>query len=217
MWQQFVILQLAESSACIFLPGNEIPMWFSHQKKGCSIEIELSPHFRNSNTLGFSLGAIVAIKDYDNDASDLHFQCELNFKDNAENNLNFTPLYTRIPCKSRVGNSDYMLLWFDSRLHRQAKEREASWCHSFTKASFRIRPVNIQGKLLTFDCCEVKRVGVCVLYWPDVGKYDSIAQDAAELEIRDATKTNKRGRDKFELGENGIGSVEKKERGMKAN
>ncbi|THF96765.1 hypothetical protein TEA_009275 [Camellia sinensis var. sinensis] len=41
--------------------GNEIPKWFSHQIRGCSLSFELPPHWYNDNFLGIVF-AVVGIK-----------------------------------------------------------------------------------------------------------------------------------------------------------
>ncbi|GMP65059.1 hypothetical protein CsSME_00026022 [Camellia sinensis var. sinensis] len=42
-------------------PGSEIPKWFSHQTRGCSLSIELPPHWYNDRFLGIVF-AVVGIK-----------------------------------------------------------------------------------------------------------------------------------------------------------
>ncbi|KAI8008758.1 Disease resistance-like protein DSC1 [Camellia lanceoleosa] len=49
-----------ESAEFIF-PGNEIPEWFSHQSRGCSVSFMLPPHWYNDRLLGFVF-AVAGIK-----------------------------------------------------------------------------------------------------------------------------------------------------------
>ncbi|CAL5405352.1 unnamed protein product [Camellia sinensis] len=48
-------------TAYFMFPGSEIPKWFSYQSRGCSLSIELPPHWYNDRFLGIVF-AVVGIK-----------------------------------------------------------------------------------------------------------------------------------------------------------
>ncbi|KAL7217207.1 hypothetical protein ACSBR1_029008 [Camellia fascicularis] len=50
-----------QESAFFIFPGSEIPKWFSHQSRGCSLSFELPPHWYNDRFLGIVV-AVVGIK-----------------------------------------------------------------------------------------------------------------------------------------------------------
>ncbi|CAL5405348.1 unnamed protein product [Camellia sinensis] len=54
-----------QDSTYISFPGSEIPRWFSHQSKGCSVSFELPPHWYDDRFLGIVF-AVIGIKNKSN-------------------------------------------------------------------------------------------------------------------------------------------------------
>ncbi|XP_060667988.1 disease resistance protein RPP2B-like [Ziziphus jujuba] len=123
-------------SVTILWQGNEIPKWFNYQNEGSSIHIKLPPNWCDINFLGFAvcinfLGfAVCMVVSFNNCTGewDLHFRCESQFKsDSGESYESNCCLYGwgRGKSRTRVINSDHVLMWYDLRLYINAvKEKE---------------------------------------------------------------------------------------------
>lgn len=190
-------------SVSIFCPGNQIPEWFNHQTEGSSIHVKLPPHWFNTNFLGFAVCIVVVFDDYTGDWG-LQFHCDTHFKTEwGESHASSCRLYGWGWGKSRtrVVNSEHLLLWYDLRLYLNAAKVKggANWSNASADASFDFYPVDDAHETNKFEpvnfCnVKVKKCGVSLLYAQDAEKCGSIAE---------VTKA-KRCRHEFEASNGGI-------------
>ncbi|EXC10452.1 TMV resistance protein N [Morus notabilis] len=161
-------------SVSICYPGNQIPEWFSNQSAGSSISIELSPHWKNTNFLGFTLCVVAAPFAEHKFHPQIHFYCEshFRFKDGESRTLNcFWRGYSQDnddEDKSRIFlKSNHVFLWYAPFHHGL----EDIFSNS-TEALFEFYPIDsLEEKV---DFCKVKKCGIHMLYLQETAQFDLI-------------------------------------------
>ncbi|POO00355.1 TIR-NBS-LRR-like protein [Trema orientale] len=162
------------SSVSICYPGNQIPKWFNYRSMGSSIHVKLSPHWRNSNFLGFSLCVVAAPFSEHNDHPQIHFHCESSFRaknGKAHTFKCFLRGYSQDDDEDTAiifRNSDHLFLWYDygSYLHEMED--------TFTEASFNFYPIDSWERKV--NSCQVEKCGIHLLYLQEAARFGFINQ-----------------------------------------
>ncbi|KAL6210822.1 hypothetical protein ACLB2K_016054 [Fragaria x ananassa] len=142
------------------LPGSNIPDWFNHRSKGCSVTAQLPNNWFHNKILGFAICAVSNFKGSDNNASALAALCSCTFRGNhGDYKFKFRLLDWGFEGK-RILQSDHMFLgyvpWSDYHLVNTCCHSEASFVEEenavskcfYTEATFEIE---VGNRVRTYD------------------------------------------------------------------
>ncbi|CAN6818314.1 unnamed protein product [Brassica oleracea] len=182
-------LVLAPLSSVTF-PGNDLPLWFRHQRMGSSMEIDLPPHWCDNKFIGLSLCVVVSFKNYEDKTSRFSVICKCEFKLNDDDRISFTCRLggwkeqcgsSSLKEEPRRLDSDHVFISHNSCFHAK-KEHVLNRCYN-TTASFKFYVVD------GVDCCEVVKCGMSLLYAPDENDY--MFQELQESNLEKAVSSGK--------------------------
>ncbi|XP_019096050.1 PREDICTED: inactive disease resistance protein RPS4-like [Camelina sativa] len=163
-----------EPLVSVSFPGNDLPLWFRHQRMGSSIETHLPPHWCDNKFMGLSLCVVVSFKDCEDQSNRFSVICKCKFKSESGDCIRFICTlggWTE-PCgscghQSRKIVSDHVFLSYNNSFHVK-KCREESNEHNRccnTAASFKFFVSDDNKRKL--GSCEVVKCGMSLLYAPD--------------------------------------------------
>ncbi|CAH2078534.1 unnamed protein product [Thlaspi arvense] len=161
----------------VSFPGNDLPLWFRHQRIGSSMETHLPPHWCDDKFVGLSLCAVVAFKDYKDKTSRFRVICKCKFRNEDGDCIGFTCNLGgwKEQCGSssqeeepRRLSSDHVFISYNNCFHAK-KSHDLNRCCN-TTASFKFFVTDGVSKR-KLDCCEVVKCGMSLLYAPDENDY----------------------------------------------
>ncbi|XP_062113644.1 disease resistance-like protein DSC1 [Humulus lupulus] len=158
------------SSVSICYPGYQIPKWFNYRCRGSSIHVKLRPQWWNSNFLGFSLCLVAAPFSECDSHTQIHFHCELKFRDKNGKTHTFKSFlrgYSQDNDEDtsiRWLNSDHLFLWYDYGLCLHELEAD-----TFTEAWFEFFAIDSWDRKV--NSCEVKKCGIHLLYRQEAARF----------------------------------------------
>ncbi|CAL9232835.1 unnamed protein product [Arabidopsis halleri] len=156
----------------ISFPATEIPSWFCHQRLGRSLEIPLSPHWCDTNIVGFALSVVISFKDYEDHAKRFSVKCSGKFEnqEGSFTRFDFTLAGWKEPCGSlghepRKLTSDHVFMGYNSCFHVKNLHGENNNC-CYTKASFKFYVTDDETRK-KLENCEVIKCGMSLVYDDD--------------------------------------------------
>lgn len=140
-----------------FLPGGEIPEWFSHQGTGSSVTVPLPPDWFNSNFLGFAVCVNFIVKDVIHRSPGNIF-CELKSDDLHSHKVGYFSNSINWGDEDRFVKSDHLWLSFQPRFRIELDDFD--WPNKLKniEASFDIDGIHHQ----------IKTCGVRLVYTEDL-------------------------------------------------
>ncbi|KAJ4880996.1 LRR-like disease resistance protein [Raphanus sativus] len=175
-----------EPLSSVSFPGNDLPLWFRHQRMGSSMEIDLPPHWCDNKFIGLSLCVVVSFKNYEDKTSRFSVICKCEFKLDNDDRISFTCRLggwkeqcgsSSLKEEPRRLNSDHVFISHNSCFHAK-KEHDLNRCCN-TTASFKFYVID------GVDCCEVVKCGMSLLYAPDENDY--MLKELQESNLEKAT------------------------------
>lgn len=165
-----------EPLAAVSFPGNDLPLWFRHQRMGSSMETNLPPHWCDDKFIGLSLCTVVSFKDYEDRTCQFSVICKCKFKNEDGDSISFT-------CnlggwKEQCGSSshevskrlssDHVFISYNNCYHAKKSDDLSRCCNTTASFKFFLTDGKAKRKL---DCCEVVKCGMSLLYAPDENDY----------------------------------------------
>ncbi|GMN64266.1 hypothetical protein TIFTF001_033330 [Ficus carica] len=137
----------------ICCPGNKIPMWFTHQLESTSINIRLSPDWKNTNFLGFALCVVVS-----NGKMSLNLWCEANFKTNNGESYEFSwDLNDNRRTAFLDSNSSNLFMWYKpENYHNCLDTADVSFCFFAGSRENKVRACGVRPLYLQ----DAKELGI---------------------------------------------------------
>lgn len=141
---------------------------------GSSVHVKLSPHWRNSNFLGFALCVVAEPFSEHNFHAHIHFRCESNFRDKNGKTHTFNCFlrgYSQEDDENTtiiLINSAHMFLWYGYGLYLHELD------DTFTEASFDFYPIDSWDRKV--DSCQVQKCGIHLLYLQEAARFGFIKQ-----------------------------------------
>ncbi|TXG67522.1 hypothetical protein EZV62_008797 [Acer yangbiense] len=145
----------------IYLPGSEIPEWFSYQSSGSSVNIQvLRQDFINRKFMGFAICAVIEIDEYHNYECDYLEVGICGHFETCDYPISFPPYYNRGNNKVFI-NSDHILLGYSpvsklDYLYQNLEKLFAGDSCDYVDISFEIQTM--------FRYCKVKHYAVHPIY-----------------------------------------------------
>ncbi|KAF8115077.1 hypothetical protein N665_0030s0118 [Sinapis alba] len=179
-----------EPLSSVSFPGNDLPLWFRHQRMGSSMEIDLPPHWCDNKFIGLSLCVVVSFKNYEDKTSRFSVICKCEFRLDDGGCISFTCRLggwkeqcgsSSLKEEPRRLNSDHVFISYNSCFHAK-KEHDLNRCCN-TTASFKFYVID------GVDCCEVVKCGMSLLYAPDENDY--MFQELQESNLQKAVSSGK--------------------------
>ncbi|KAG5406778.1 hypothetical protein IGI04_012897 [Brassica rapa subsp. trilocularis] len=165
---------VSEPLASASFPGNDLPLWFRHQRMGSSMETHLPPHWCDDKFIGLSLCVVVSFKDYVDKTNRFSVICKCKFRNEDGDCISFTCNLGgwKEQCGSsssreeepRKLTSDHVFISYNNCFHAK-KSHDLNRCCN-TTASFKFFVTDGVSKR-KLDCCEVVKCGMSLLYAPD--------------------------------------------------
>ncbi|KAG7542231.1 P-loop containing nucleoside triphosphate hydrolase, partial [Arabidopsis thaliana x Arabidopsis arenosa] len=165
-----------EPLAAVSFPGNDLPLWFRHQRMGSSMETHLPPHWCDDKFIGLSLCTVVSFKDYEDKTSRFSVICKCKFRNEDGNSISFTcnlggwneSSGSSSHEEPRRLTSDHVFISYNNCFYAK-KSHELNRCCN-TTASFKFFVTDGKAKRKR-DFCEVMKCGMSYLYAPDENDY----------------------------------------------
>ncbi|KAK0598560.1 hypothetical protein LWI29_035857 [Acer saccharum] len=158
---------LDEASFSFCCPGNEIPEWFSHQRRGARVVIKLPLHWCSTKFLGFALCVVAAFEDCEYFNFCFNCKCYFLTKDGEVHEI-VCDIDGMMKIDGRLGfmESDHVFLLYAHGLsavfQRDDGEHNLSIYSSCREALFEFSPVD--EYLQPIRNCKIKKCGVHLLY-----------------------------------------------------
>ncbi|KAL0659410.1 hypothetical protein Bca4012_079995 [Brassica carinata] len=165
---------VSEPLASVSFPGNDLPLWFRHQRMGSSMETHLPPHWCDDKFIGLSLCVVVSFKDYVDKTNRFSVICKCKFRNEDGDCVSFTCNLGgwKEQCGSsssreeepRKLTSDHVFISYNNCFHAKKSHDLNRCCNTTASFKFFVTDGVAKRKL---DCCEVVKCGMSLLYAPD--------------------------------------------------
>ncbi|KAJ0025649.1 hypothetical protein Pint_07345 [Pistacia integerrima] len=144
-----------------YLPGSEIPDWFSYQSSGSSITCKLPRDLCNRSFIGFAIFAVIVFESgcY---AHEFYVSCDCQFGTKYADRVKFECHFNTVSEANMVVDADHMVLGY------------VPFCDTWlgdgdhTTASFGFSPTQYFHTADPIEGCKLKCCGVCPLYLQSV-------------------------------------------------
>ncbi|KAL1195092.1 Disease resistance protein RPP2B [Cardamine amara subsp. amara] len=178
-------------------PGNDLPLWFRHQRMGSSMETHLPPHWCDDKFIGLSLCVVVSFKDYEDRTSRFSVICKCKFRNEDGDSISFTCNLGGWNESSGSSNqeeprrlsSDHVFISYNNCFHAKKSHDLNRCCNTTASFKFFVTDGKAKRKL---DCCEVVKCGMSLLYAPDENDYRLQGLHESNLEKADEAVVSKR-------------------------
>ncbi|KAF3489768.1 hypothetical protein F2Q69_00057059 [Brassica cretica] len=165
---------VSEPLASVSFPGNDLPLWFRHQRMGSSMETHLPPHWCDDKFIGLSLCVVVSFKDYVDKTNRFSVICKCKFRNEDGDCISFTCNLGgwKEQCGSsssreeepRKLTSDHVFISYNNCFHAKKSHDLNRCCNTTASFKFFVTDGVAKRKL---DGCEVVKCGMSLLYAPD--------------------------------------------------
>ncbi|KAK0597838.1 hypothetical protein LWI29_029085 [Acer saccharum] len=147
-------------------PGNEIPEWFNHQRRGSRVVINLPQHWCCTKFLGFALCVVAAFEDCEYFNFCFNCKCYFLTKDGEVHEIVCDFEVIKIDGRLGFMESDHVFLLYDYGLsavfQRDDEEHNLSIYSSCREALFEFS--HLDEDLQPIPNCKIKKCGVHLLY-----------------------------------------------------
>lgn len=161
----------------VSFPGNDLPLWFRHQRIGSSLETQLPPHWFDDRFIGLSLCVVVSFKDYEDKTNRFTVICKCKFRNEDGDCISFTCNLggwkeqggsSSQAEEPRRLSSDHVFISYNNCFHAKKSHDLNRCCNTTASFKFFVTDGVAKRKL---DCCEVVKCGMSLLYAPDENDY----------------------------------------------
>ncbi|KFK28606.1 hypothetical protein AALP_AA7G019600 [Arabis alpina] len=160
----------------VSFPGNDLPLWFRHQRMGSFMETHLPPHWCDEKFIGLSLCAVVSFKDYEDHTSQFSVVCKCKFKNEDGVCITFicniggwneTSGSSSHEEEPRRLSSDHVFISYNNFFHAKKRHDHNRCCNTTASFTFSVT----DGTKRKPKSCEVVKCGMSLLYAPDENDY----------------------------------------------
>ncbi|KAG7621072.1 Leucine-rich repeat [Arabidopsis suecica] len=208
-----------EPLSAVSFPGNDLPLWFRHQRIGSSMETNLPSHWCDDKFIGLSLCTVVSFKDYEDRTSRFSVICKCKFRNEDGDYISFTCNLGgwKEQCgsssheESRRLSSDHVFISYSNCYHAKKNDDLNRCCNTTASFKFFVTDGRAKRKL---DCCEVVKCGMSLLYAPDENdcRLHGLHENNLEKEISGKdTELNETALDKVVVSKRGRLCVQEEE------
>jgi len=208
-----------EPLSAVSFPGNDLPLWFRHQRIGSSMETNLPSHWCDDKFIGLSLCTVVSFKDYQDRISRFSVICKCKFRNEDGDSISYTCNLGgwKEQCgsssheESRRLSSDHVFISYSNCYHAKKNDDLNRCCNTTASFKFFVTDGRAKRKL---DCCEVVKCGMSLLYAPDENdcRLHGLHENNLEKEISGKdTELNETALDKVVVSKRGRLCVQEEE------